>query len=97
MQGLHVAEPWAANTTNAALLTPAWQLLLARIGDELMLHLLQHTSIFLPIGGCNVLQATGRPVTEVRRICCMLHAPTYASQGLNVLLADARLKLRANT
>lgn len=54
--GLTAAEPFCANTTNHEFLRPAWKLLLARIGDELMLHLLQHTSIFLPVGGLGAMQ-----------------------------------------
>lgn len=44
---------------------PAWQLLLQRIGDGLMMHLLAATSLFAGMGAGNCLQLTGRAVTEV--------------------------------
>lgn len=48
-----------------ALQTPTWCKLLQCIGDSLMVHLLLHTSIFVPLGNSNFLQLTGRPVFEV--------------------------------
>lgn len=55
--GLTVSEPYCANTTNHELLRPEWKLLLSRVGDELMLLLLQHTSLFIPVGGLGVEQS----------------------------------------
>jgi hypothetical protein len=45
--------------------SPEWQQLLARIGDTLMLHLLLHTSIFLPLPNNSFLQVVGKPMHEV--------------------------------
>ena len=63
----------AANTTTAQLHGQAWQLLLSRVGDTLMLFLLMHTSLFLPLpNGCH-LQATGACVAQVLPLCSSLH------------------------
>lgn len=45
----------------------AWRLLQERIGDELMLHMLLHTSIFVPLRNNNYLQVAGKPIHEVRQ------------------------------
>lgn len=45
---------------------PEWQLLLQRVGDAIMLHLLLHCSIFLPLPNNSFLQAAGLPIHEVR-------------------------------
>jgi hypothetical protein len=49
----------------AALASSEWCQLLSRIGDELMLVLLLHGSIFAPLPGSNLLQLTGRPLSLV--------------------------------
>lgn len=50
----------------AALQGPDWCQLLGRVGDEVMLALLMHGSIFAPLpGGGNLLQLTGRPLSLV--------------------------------
>ena len=42
-----------------------WQLLLSRIGDVLMLHLLMHAAIFKPLPNSCFLQLTGIPADQV--------------------------------
>ncbi|XP_058075516.1 telomerase reverse transcriptase [Magnolia sinica] len=49
------------------LTTSAWCLLLTRIGDCLMAHLLKYASIFLPLPRKNHLQVTGPPINESPR------------------------------
>lgn len=52
----------------ASLLSWEWCQLLSRVGDELMLALLLHGSIFSPLpggDGSNLLQVAGRPVSLV--------------------------------
>ncbi|XP_068668611.1 telomerase reverse transcriptase [Aristolochia californica] len=41
---------------------PAWSLLLTRIGDEVMVHLLKYSSIFLFLPSNNHFQVTGCPI-----------------------------------
>ena len=41
-----------------------WQLLLSRIGDVLMLHLLMHAAIFKPLPNSCFLQLTGVPADQ---------------------------------
>ena len=41
-----------------------WQLLLSRIGDVLMLHLLMHAAIFKPLPNSCFLQLTGIPADQ---------------------------------
>ena len=43
----------------------AWGLLLAWIGDSLMLHLLVHASIFVQLPNGCYLQVTGQPINKV--------------------------------
>ncbi|XP_011626936.1 telomerase reverse transcriptase isoform X5 [Amborella trichopoda] len=45
----------------------AWSLLLTRIGDEFMFHLLRHTSIFSPLNNGNYIQIAGAPFTDFIR------------------------------
>lgn len=63
--GLFGAEAYHCNTTTELLKGEAWQLLLSRIGDILMLYLLMHTSLFLPLPNGCFLQLTGVSVAEV--------------------------------
>eukprot|EP00775_Hariotina_reticulata_P002141 gene2141-2460_t len=63
--GLYHAQQQQANTSTALLLGAEWQQLLSRIGDELMLLLLLHSSIFVMLPGSNYLQVTGKPLHEV--------------------------------
>jgi hypothetical protein len=53
------------NTTVAQLEGPAWQTLLERCGDAIMLHLLKHASLFAPLPSDCLLQLSGTPVVEV--------------------------------
>ena len=55
----------AANTTTTQLQGEAWQLLLSRVGDTLMLYLLMHTSLFLPLSHGCFLQASGACIAQV--------------------------------
>jgi hypothetical protein len=58
--GLVHSEGWCRNTTMETLVSsPSWQLLLGRIGDVLLSHLLVHTSLFVPLGAGNYLQVRG--------------------------------------
>ncbi len=63
---LYHAECWCTNTSSQLLLAPEWQLLLARIGDSLMLHLLLHSSLFLWLPNNNYMQVAGKAIHEVR-------------------------------
>lgn len=65
--GLYHAQLLApgAGGNAAALLSSEWCQLLSRIGDELMLTLLLHGSIYSPLPGNNLLQLTGRPASVV--------------------------------
>ena len=63
--GLHHAEAYYPNTTAAALRGLAWQRLLSRVGDGVMMHLLLHCSLFLPLPNGCFLQASGTPVAQV--------------------------------
>lgn len=65
VQGLHRTEAYSPNTTIKLLTGPAWQLLLSRIGDTLMLHLLMHTTLFTPVFNGSLLQLSGMPVSQV--------------------------------
>ena len=65
VQGLHRTEAYYPNTTTKLLKGAAWQLLLSRIGDSIMLHLLMNASIFLLMANGCYLQVTGAPVTQV--------------------------------
>ena len=65
VQGLHRTEAYYPNTTTKLLKGAAWQLLLSRIGDSIMLHLLMNASIFLHMANGCYLQVTGTPVTQV--------------------------------
>ncbi|XXG76954.1 hypothetical protein AAC387_Pa08g1206 [Persea americana] len=47
-----------------ALCSSTWSCLLSRIGDDLMVHLLKYSSIFLPLASKNHLQVTGPPINE---------------------------------
>ena len=62
---MHAGE---ANSTAAQLEGSAWQLLLSRIGDTLMLFLLMHTSLFLPLPHGCYLQAAGACVAQARHL-----------------------------
>jgi len=60
------AEAYAANTTAAVLKSGAWPRLLSRCGDDLMLHLLLHASLFASLPNACLLQLSGLPAAEVR-------------------------------
>lgn len=53
------------DVASSILLGPAWGLLLAQIGDSLMLYLLMHSSIFVQMGNGCYLQVTGQPISKV--------------------------------
>ena len=55
------------NTTTKTLKDPAWELLLKRIGQPMMLHLLLHCAIFVGLPNACYLQVCGRPVNDVRQ------------------------------
>jgi hypothetical protein len=63
---LRHAEAWCSSGAQQLLLGQEWQLLLARVGDALMLHLLLHTSIFLWLPNNNYVQVAGKAIQEVR-------------------------------
>ena len=54
------------DVANAVLQGPAWGMLLACIGDTLMLYLLTHSSIFVQMANGCYLQVTGQPINKVR-------------------------------
>ena len=54
------------DVASAVLLGSAWGLLLAHIGDSLMLYLLIHSSIFIQMANGCYLQVTGQPINKVR-------------------------------
>jgi hypothetical protein len=45
---------------------PVWSLLLSRIGDAAMLHLLSHSFIFWPLANGCYLQLAGAPLYRCR-------------------------------
>lgn len=54
----------ASNTSAKDLRGPAWQLLLTRIGEPLMMYLLTACSVFAPLpNGCHI-QLCGKPVNQ---------------------------------
>lgn len=65
--GSSTAESYYHNSVSASLEAPAWQLLLSRIGDTLMLFLLLHVSMFSRLRNNCCLQLTGAPVVQVAR------------------------------
>ena len=65
VQGLHKTEAYYPNTTTKLLTGPAWQLLLSRIGDSLMLYLLMHATMFASLPNGCYLQLSGMPASQV--------------------------------
>lgn len=59
------AEANHSNSSIEVLKSEPWQLLLSRIGDALMLHLLMHAAIFKPLPNGCFLQLTGAPADQV--------------------------------
>lgn len=59
------AESCHLNSSVEILRGEPWQLLLSRIGDALMLHLLMHAAIFQPLPNGCFLQLTGIAVDQV--------------------------------
>nr|AAX19886.1 telomerase reverse transcriptase catalytic subunit [Doryanthes excelsa]AAX19887.1 telomerase reverse transcriptase catalytic subunit [Doryanthes excelsa] len=53
------------SSTGEAVCTHAWDLLLERIGDQLMVFLLRFSSIFLPLSNKSYHQVTGPPLSEI--------------------------------
>lgn len=53
--------------TGKLLLSPAWEVLLSRIGDTLMLHLMLNVSIFLKMQNQCYFQLSGHPVIDDAR------------------------------
>lgn len=59
------------NTSSVAseiLTTSAWDCLLEIIGDELMIYLLKHTSVFLPLPSGDHRQVSGPPISKLRPV-----------------------------
>lgn len=54
------------DVASAVLQGPAWGMLLATIGDSLMLYLLTHSSIFVQMANGCYLQVTGQPINKVQ-------------------------------
>ncbi|KAL4860163.1 Telomerase reverse transcriptase [Chlorella vulgaris] len=65
--GMATAESFHYNSTTASLCSPAWQLLLSRIGDTLMLYLLLNASMFTALPNACCLQLSGPPLSQVAR------------------------------
>ncbi|XP_013380608.1 telomerase reverse transcriptase [Lingula anatina] len=53
------------NHTNALLHCRAWKTLHSRIGDQLMMYLLERQSMFVPVGQDSYIQITGVPVYDM--------------------------------
>ncbi|KAG8817520.1 hypothetical protein FRC17_011196, partial [Serendipita sp. 399] len=56
---------YAINSMVTTLTGPDWSLLLQRIGERPMLHLLLHTSLFLHLQHGSFCQATGKPICNL--------------------------------
>ncbi|KAF6154810.1 hypothetical protein GIB67_032422 [Kingdonia uniflora] len=69
------------------LTTSAWSLLLSRIGDDAMVHLLRFSSVFLPLRRGNHHQVSGSPISDSlsisskRVIGSACHHPLYVEAG----------------
>ncbi|XP_053373779.1 uncharacterized protein LOC123531834 isoform X2 [Mercenaria mercenaria] len=59
--GVNVESRYPNSCVNR-LFYPAWETLLSRIGDTLMMYLLEHTSLFLQITPTCLVQITGTPI-----------------------------------
>lgn len=59
------AVAYHPNSTTKSLKQPAWELLLKRVGEPLMTHLLVHCAIFVPLSNNCHLQVSGRPINDV--------------------------------
>nr|AAZ04778.1 telomerase [Iris tectorum] len=57
------------SSNGEALCTHAWDILLERIGDRLMVFLLEHSSIFLYLTNRSYQQVTGPPLSEMLEGC----------------------------
>ncbi|XP_065869948.1 telomerase reverse transcriptase [Euphorbia lathyris] len=73
------------------LTSSAWALLLKRVGDNVMLYLLKHTSIFLPLPPKKYHQVTGPPVTDLA-FKLMKHAAQPESQDPSFITSGNRKK-----
>ena len=80
------------NTTTDLLKGEAWQLLLSRIGDTLMLFLLMHTSLFLPLPNGCFLQVTGASIAEVNLLLSKPYNMICTVQLLTFILRKASPK-----
>ncbi|KAH7621700.1 putative Telomerase reverse transcriptase [Nannochloris sp. 'desiccata'] len=67
LHGVSDTETFYTNSIADSLLSPAWQLLLSRIGDTLMLYLLLHVSMFSCLANDCCLQLTGQTMVQVAR------------------------------
>nr|POF14772.1 telomerase reverse transcriptase [Quercus suber] len=54
-----------SNPIMELLCSPAWCLLLQRVGDDVMLYLLKHTSIFVPVPCKKHYQVSGPPISDL--------------------------------
>ncbi|WOL20220.1 telomerase reverse transcriptase isoform X6 [Canna indica] len=67
-----------SSTVDQLLHTPNWNLLLRRIGSELMIYLLRFSSIFIPIQRKSYYQLTGHPMNIVFRGSKILNTPSMS-------------------
>ena len=65
MPGLQSSQAFYPNTTARMLRGAAWDCLLSRIGDALMMHLLLYGSIFVALPNGSFLQVSGVPAPQV--------------------------------
>lgn len=65
MPGLQSSEAHYPNTSARELRGAAWERLLSRVGDAVMVHLLLHASIFLALPNGCFLQVSGMPAPQV--------------------------------
>ena len=60
------------NTTTQILCGPLWEILLKRIGQPVMMHLLLHCAMFVPLPNNCYLQVCGRPIHDVSNLSSFL-------------------------
>ncbi|KAL4423217.1 hypothetical protein ABPG77_000009 [Micractinium sp. CCAP 211/92] len=86
--GMATAEASHHNSTTASLCSPAWQLLLSRIGDTLMLYLLLHVSMFAELPNACCLQLSGTPIGQVARAWRKQAPAAVAAAATRVMARD---------
>ncbi|KAI4323398.1 hypothetical protein L6164_023010 [Bauhinia variegata] len=70
----------------------SWGLLLSRVGDDLMVYLLRHTSIFLPVPLKRHRQVAGPPIST---LCFKMHSTDFDDQHPSLLQGGAPKKRKS--